>query len=294
MLQINASIAKHHKNIWCVYRTKHLRQYDAECFLTELDAEFEPVSDKRLFAENKNTAFEDIRLFSFGDRLLAFYNYLPFMENVGWGKRYAVGFGELDTEKGIIKNQIAISSQSKQSNERDWVPFVADNELYMVTDIEPFLRVVKIGSISFPLILEETYLSTQKTQEWAFGKLMGGTPLLGEPGADDGWLYGFIHSFRPNENEFKYFYYYTVARYNHSDKRFEYYPIPLPYIDEEPDEEYEMLWKRSNGKHRKVIFPIGIMHHEDGLMVSFGKDEVSSYTEHFTWDRIKNYFKDIT
>ncbi len=82
MLQINASIARHNQKIWCAYRTQHLYKRNAECILMELSNEFEPVSDKWLTAENNNTAFEDIRLFVYRDKLLAFYNYLPLMLNV--------------------------------------------------------------------------------------------------------------------------------------------------------------------------------------------------------------------
>lgn len=290
MLQINASITKHDEKIWCAYRTQHLYHYNAECFLNELDSEFEPVSDKRLIAENNNTAFEDIRLFPFKDKLLAFYNYLPFTENVGWKIEYAVGYGEVDVETGVIKNQVSLRSLSKRFHEKNWSPYIFNDELFMVTDFDPFLRVIKIEPIGETPHFEEVFMSTERTIGWEYGELRGGTPLISEPDTTDGWLYGFIHSFLPDQQGFKRYYYYTVVRYNHADKHFEYYPFPLPYLDEEPDEEYEMLWQRSNGRHCKVIFPIGIMHHNNGVMVSFGKDDVASHTEYFSWDRIKKFF----
>ncbi|MFD2148668.1 hypothetical protein [Mucilaginibacter antarcticus] len=70
----------------------------------------------------------------------------------------------------------------------------------------------------------------------------------------------------------------------------DFYPEPLSYEDDRPDASYELLWKYSNNKSIKVIFPIGIMHHEDGVMVSFGKDDVASFTQYFTWDLITNLF----
>jgi hypothetical protein len=231
MLQINASITKHHDRTWCAYRTKHLYHYNAECFLTELNSDLEPISDKRLFAENNNTAFEDIRLFSFKNKLLAFYNYLPFQENIGWTIKYAVGFGEVDIETGIIKNQVSLRTLSKRFDEKNWSPYIFDGELFMVTDFDPFLRVIKITGIGGQVHFEEISISASKTNGWQFGELRGGTPLINQPDADDGWLYGFIHSFRPDENGFKRYYYYTVVRYNHSRTYFEYHPFPLPYID---------------------------------------------------------------
>jgi len=290
MLQINASIARHHNKIWCAFRTQHLYHFNAECVLTELDSDFEPISDKMLIAENNNTAFEDIRLFSFKDKLLAFYNYLPFTEKDGWRIQYGTGFGEVDIKTGVIKNQTSLRGLSRRWEEKNWSPYVYNDDLFMITDFDPFLRVIKISYNNEAIIAGEVHLASKKTSGWQYGELRGGTPLLEEPGANDGWLYGFIHSFLPDEKGFKRYYYYTIVRYNHLNKYFEYHPNPLPMLDEEPNEEYMMLWKHSNGGHFKVVFPIGIMHHEHGVLVSFGKDDVSSYTEYFSWKRIKKLF----
>jgi len=84
MLEINASITKHENKIWCVYRTYHLYQFDSKSFLTELDHDLNTLSSIPLKSENGNTAFEDVRLFSAGDNILAFYTYLPLNENGGW------------------------------------------------------------------------------------------------------------------------------------------------------------------------------------------------------------------
>jgi hypothetical protein len=163
----------------------------------------------------------------------------------------------------------------------------------MITDFDPFLRVIKIDYHGDKVIAEEVYLSSEKTKGWSYGELRGGTPLLPRPDQSEGrMLYGFVHSFLPDDNGFKRYYYYTAVRYNPLDKIFEYHPNPLPYNDEEPDEEYDALWLRSNGKKRKVIFPTGIMHHDEGVMVSFGKDDVLSYTEYFSWERIGSLFNE--
>jgi hypothetical protein len=163
----------------------------------------------------------------------------------------------------------------------------------MVTDFDPFLRVIKIGTVGGLADPEEVFLCDQRTRGWAFGELRGGTPLLSEPDDDDGWLYGFIHSYKTYDQGFQRFYYYTIARFSHVSKIFEYYPQPLAYVDDEADEDYDLLWKYSNNKKLKVIFPIGIMHHDEGVVVSFGKDDVSSFTEYFSWQRIKSYFNSI-
>jgi len=293
MLQINASIARHHDKTWCVFRTQHLYNFNAENILTELDKNLEPISDKPLIAENNNTAFEDIRLFSFKGKLLAFYNYLPFQENIGWKIIYAVGYGEIDLETGILKNQVSMRGASKRFHEKNWSPYNYQDELFMVTDFDPFLRVIKIDLFNEQSKVTEIFLSPLQTKGWAYGELRGGTPLITKPGTDDGWYYGFIHSFLPDEMGFQRNYYYTIVRYSHIHKYFEYHPQPLPYADDEPDEDYTLLWRLSNGRRFKVIFPIGIMHHEDGVMVSFGKDDVCSYYEYFSWDKIEELFATV-
>jgi len=295
MLQINASIAKHQERVWCAYRTTHLYpepfwHYDSKSLLVELNDNLEPISSTPLQAENKNTAFEDIRLFSFKDKLLAFYHYLPRVEEKRWDIIYAIGFGEVDLVSGMIKNQTSLRQLSKRPHEKNWTPYVYNDELFMVTDFDPFLRVIKIDTTVDKLSMEEVYMSDQKTKSWEFGEIRGGTPLMCQPGTEDGWLYGFVHSFRAKEHGFGRYYYYTIVKYNHILKQFEYHPKPLPYLDEDPDEDYEMLWRYSNRKNSKVIFPMGIAHADDGVIVSFGKDDVISFTEYFSWDRIKKLF----
>lgn len=289
MLQINASIAKHDNRIWCSYRTQHLYDYDSESFIEELDSEFETISSKRLVAENQNTAFEDVRLFSFGGKLLAFYTYFPF--NMGeWTWIYGVGYGEVDLESGMIKNQVSLRDLSRRDNEKNWCPYNYKGELFMLTDFDPFLRVIKIDQIGQANSAKEFFKSAKNTEGWAYGELRGGTPLISKPGDKDSYFYGFAHSYRRGENGFERNYYYTAVKFNHVSQCFQYCPVPLPYDDKEVNEDYDLLWRYSNDKTLKVIFPIGIMHHNEGVAVSFGKDDVSSHIEYFSWEHIESMF----
>ncbi|MES2376035.1 MAG: hypothetical protein V4553_05640 [Bacteroidota bacterium] len=290
MLQINASLAKHNEKIWCTYRTQHLFKFDSKSYIVELNNSFEPISVKKLKTENNNTAFEDVRLFSAGKSLLAFYTYFPFKPEGGWLWQFGVGFGIVNEEKGIIEKQLSLRPFAKREHEKNWSPYIFNDELFMITDYDPHVRVIKLGTLDEPYNIQEYYNSSVKTIGWKYGELRGGTPLLQHPNRNDGWLYGFIHSYLNNNNGFKRYYYYTAVRFNHLTKIIEYYPQPLSYEDETPDEEYELLWKYSNQRSIKVIFPIGIIHQNDGVVVSFGKDDVASFTQHFNWDFIDNLF----
>lgn len=294
MLQINASIAGHNEKIYCTYRTQHLYNFDSESYLAELNNELEPVSYKRLIAENNNSAFEDVRLFSVGNSLLAFYTYFPFDEDGGWKWEYGVGFGVVDPEFGIIREQVSLRPLSKRIHEKNWVPYVHKNELFMVTDFDPYLRVIKIDSDNKIYGPEELFMSAEKTPGWEYGEIRGGTPLIKNPDSSGNWLYGFVHSYLSNHKGFYRYYYFTAVRYSHTTKIFQYHPEPLSYPDETEDEEYQSLWEYHNKGSLKVIFPIGIMHHDEGVIVSFGKDDICSYTEYYSWDHIQSLFETVS
>jgi hypothetical protein len=289
MVQINASIALHQDRIWCTYRTRNLYQFDSISYIAELNDDLEQIADRRLIAENGNTAFEDVRLYSAGSSLFAFYTYFPFDGKGSWDWVYGVGFGKIDINTGIIKNQVSLRPLSKRYHEKNWIPYVSEGILYMITDFDPFLRIIKIGVLEFEPFLEEVYFSDAITLGWAYGEVRGGTPLLQNP--HDGLLYGFVHSYLLNYMGFKRYYYYTVIRFNPATKTIELHPEPLSYEDEEPDEDYKDLWDLSNNCSLKVIFPIGIMLYDDGVLVSFGKDDVCSFTNHFSWIYLMTFFK---
>jgi len=291
MLQINASIARHNQKVYCAFRTQHLDNYDARSYLTELDEDLNVISDKKLTAANNNTAFEDIRLFSCGESLIAFYNYLPIIHGK-WEWQYAVGFGTVDPESGIIKNQISLRHLSKRFHEKNWTPYIFEGQLYMITDFDPYLRIVKIEvSDDQEMRSKEIHQSSIKTDSWNFGEIRGGTPLIYPEGTDNNWQYCFVHSFLPEHNGFNRYYFFTVLRFDPQTKEIEYYPNPLPYEEEEPDEDYILLWRLTNRMAFKVIFPIGIMNHDEGVIVSFGKDDVCSYTQYYTWKYIQDLFQ---
>lgn len=290
MLEINASIVAHKQRFWCTYRTEHLFNYDAGTVLTELDANFTPITECKLKAGNDNTAFEDVRLFSTGDQLLAFYTYLPKIEDGGWSWKFGVGVGKIDLQSGKIIDQISLRHLGRREHEKNWCPYIVDNEIFLLTDYEPLIRIVKLGKIDADWTPEEFYLAKKFTVGWNYGEIRGGTPLLPNPSSDDGWRYGFVHSYLVSYNKFARYYFFTAVRFNHYTKELEYHPHPLKCDYESTHEHYDELWKYSNNRILKVIFPVGIMPYEDGVLVSFGVDDVTSVTNHFTWKYLEALF----
>ncbi|MDN5283944.1 MAG: hypothetical protein JWR38_218 [Mucilaginibacter sp.] len=188
--QINVSIAKHKEKIWCAYRTRNLDDYDSISELTELSNDFRPLGSKRLIAENNHTAFEDVRLFSVGELLMAFYTFLPNLAGFGYQFIYSVGFGLVDVNLGVIKNQISLRRLSKRIHEKNWVPYIYNDELFLITDFDPFLRVIKLSDKSGKLVLCEEFLSSERSKVWKYGEVRGGTPLIANPNNSEKWLYG--------------------------------------------------------------------------------------------------------
>lgn len=290
MLQINASVVLHQDKYWCAYRTQNLFRFNSFSFISELNEDLDPVSNKPLIAANGNPAFEDVRLFSTGDTLLAFYTYMPKTET-GWIWHFGVGYGEVDAITGVIKNQVSLRSFSKRKEEKNWVPYIYNNEVFVITDFDPFLRILKVRNSRGETDINEIYLSTDKTKGWPYGEIRGGTPLIAPPGPVSNWLYGFVHSHLSNNNGYRRFYYYTAVRFDPLTKRVEYHQPPLHYDDSDIDSKYTLLWHKSNKRELKVIFPIGIMHYNNGIIVSFGKDDVCSYTDFFSWEYIYSLFE---
>jgi hypothetical protein len=292
MFEINASIVKHKARIWCAYRTDNLYQYDAKSFISELDEDFNLLTNIKLVIENKNPAFEDVRLFSAGDNLLALFTYLPINDIGGWDWRYGVGLGIVDTNSGVIKSYISLRQYSTRYHEKNWCPYIYNDYIYVVTDWYPHVRILEIGQINKPFDIHEVFFSNQKQLEWAYGEIRGGTPLISCPESDDGWVYGFVHSSLQNHEGYDRYYYFTAVRLHYEKKKVEIYPQPLDHFDNDKiDHNYNSLWNLSNNKRLKVIFPMGIMDHDSGVIVSFGKDDVESVTEYYTWTYLRGLFE---
>lgn len=160
-----------------------------------------------------------------------------------------------------------------------------------ITDFSPFVRVIKIFNKSGQLILKEDYLATDETQNWKYGQIRGGTPLISPINLKTEWVYGFIHSHLSDHNGYDRYYFYTAVRFNHRTKEMQYYKMPLGEANDTIDEELLRLWHQSTNGRMKVVFPAGIMNYKDGVMVSFGVDDISSKLKYFKWDDIINLFE---
>lgn len=289
--KINASLASSENGIFSVYRTKNLFGYNSFSYLLKLNKKFEIISQIALKPSNNNTAFEDVRLFTVGERTFAFYTYLPYINGM-WKWEFGVGFGTIDSEKGILTNQLSLRKYGKKGHNKNWIPYFINGELYLITDFAPYLRVLKIFNKSGNLVLSEDYISNIITDEWDYGDIRGGTPLIAPEKSRTNWRYGFIHSYLPNYKGYSRYYFYTIVRFNHITKEFNIYKAPVGEANNEfNNDDFTGLWKINTGGKLKVVFPMGIMNFEDGVVVSMGIDDVTSTLKFFKWSKIINLFK---
>lgn len=293
-LYINASIAIHNNRVWCVYRSEQYNLYSSVTYLTELDKDFKPISHKILVPENENPAFEDVRIFSYQGELLAIYTYLAGSPDTGWLFNNAAAYGVIDTDNGIITRQQSFRCYSKRVFEKNWTPACWNGELYFITDFAPKIRILKAVGVPGNFVLHEYYNAYQPTQNWDLGELRGGTPFIACPVQKSNWLYGFIHSFFVKEINHRptRIYHYTIARINFLDFRFEYYPKPIGYWENETSKEYDRLVALGANCYYNMqcVFPMGIMDDGNGVWMSYGKDDCVSRLKFFSWEYLISLF----
>ncbi len=286
-LKINSSIVQFNSKYYCAYRTDHMDEFDAKNYVTILDENLNPLTHIKLTAENGNTAFEDIRLFIFNNQLLALYTYLPQTGPDKWVWENGIGIGEFDAKNGKLINQQSLRHLANGVQEKNYVPYIHNDTLYIITNFDPKLRIIEVtGDVGF-FNFKEFFKSTEKTKGWDFGQLRGGTPFIKCPKKNDNWQYSFIHSstYLPNGNFVSRFYVYTVLRFDPTTYTFEYYKKPMGYSTNEVD---------NNGKSTsmpnkrnlaiKVVFPMGVTQYENGVLISYGKDDCVSRLKFYFWD----------
>ncbi|NVO09047.1 MAG: hypothetical protein HXX16_03705 [Bacteroidales bacterium] len=294
LLKINTSIAENKGRLWCAYRTRRIQELDTAHYITELNKDIEPINHTKLDATNENPVFEDVRLFSFQDNLLAFYTYLAGSPEMGWLWMCAVGMGIIDTQTGRITQQQSFRCYGKRIHEKNWTPVEWNERLFIITDFAPRIRILEAMGKPGNFILSECYNAKIETKSWSFGEIRGGTPFVSFPKQKSDWRYGFVHSVIYDYSKPKLFrtYYYTIARINLSDFTFQYYPDPIGIWEEENTEEYTRLSKLGSNENynMKCVFPMGLVNYDEGVLLSYGKDDCVSRLKYFSWDFLLSLF----
>lgn len=289
LYKINASICQLNEENWCAYRIGNLDEYDAQNYLTKLNHSFEPIAHIKLKGNNGNTAFEDVRLFVYKAELIALYTYLPKVGEDSWEFAYGVGLGVVNRKNGNIIKQQSLRKYSKTLHSKNWVPYIHNEELYIVTDFSPHLRILRAsgnpGNFSFRELL------VNDAVHWDYGQIRGGTPFF--TNSNQKWLYSFVHShiFLPNGiGKIKY-YLYTIVRLCPESKVIQIGNKYLQYSTDEQKKGYKDIWlSATRNTGMKVVFPMGVIKYPDGVLLSYGKDDCISRMKYYSWDFIHSLF----
>lgn len=291
--KINPSISFYKDRYWCIHRTNNLNK-GCQNYLTEFDVSFNLISSKPITTNCKNDAIEDLRLFLFNDALLVIYTFLPYEDN-HWKFQYSVGIGLVEVETGILSMQQSLRNFSKRFHEKNWTPLIYSDSLYLVTEFAPITRVLQGTGEIGNMVFREIQVSPPKNIEWYYGEIRGGTPFIPDPKSKV-WQYSFIHSSMrlPNGHSVTRFYVYSILRLNVISFDFEIYRMPLGYSKtSDISLEDSITWqKTSGGEFFRVVFPMGIANYDDGLVMSYGKNDYQSRLVYYSWDEIHRFFNE--
>lgn len=261
------------------------RSYDPETASTDgiffvwLDKDFnltsEPTALKRIgeVAVDPSRA-QDPRLIVVNEHLyLVYSNTYPEPINTS---RMIVGEIEEDADNGFRisfpSNLLQYQGQIQSRKEKNWVPFVYENQLFLAYSLQPH-------RILMP-ILETTscipICSTIGTIEWKWGYLFGGTPALR---VGDSYL-SFFHSNKVmstvHSND-RMMNHYFMGAYTFDAK----YPFAINAISPQPivaKTFYEgEMYEGKTWKPLRVVFPAGIVVDDNFVWVSYGRQD------HETW-----------
>ncbi len=211
---------------------------------------------------------EDARLLRVGHRIFIFFNDRPLLQTPG---KFAMYFGELIEEQGIfvLKGPAKFLNYPHANQiEKNWSPFSSGDNIYVIYSDQP--RVILQVDLNTGYCQEAT--RTNVNWQWNWGEIRGGTPayLL-----DDAFLTFFHSSFPAKTSKGRA---YVMGAYTFDkDPPFSVRTMtPWPLGD---------LTDYTEENSPKVVFPGGMVVHDDVIHVAWGKADKQIFIT--TFDRKK-------
>ena len=230
--------------------------------VVKLDQNFDPTTPfQTLKTPYSPSQAEDPRIFKFRKKFYVLYGDTTDGTQYGVRRLYV---GELKEEKKIfsIHNIVRLDYDNGSHAEKNWMPFVKDDELYFVYSVSPH-KILKVN----PDTGESTVFSeTPMPLPWSHGIIRGSTPAIH---LGDGEYLSFIHSSAPNEPTFwkkKPMNYYYMGAYLFEDEP----PFKVKAISSGPYVHPEFY---TSSNRKMVIFPAGLIRNGNQLFVSYGEND---------------------
>ena len=243
---------------------------------------------------DKNPAFEDLRMFLWKGRVMVLYTYLPLNKLANHLWKYRLGISELDLGAGTLIHQQSLHTIGLAEQEKNWVPIIINSKLHLVSNFAPFLRIVEIWGEIGALQFKETFLAREKTPVWDYGEIRGGTQFISPPfSAKIPWQYSFVHSHinLPNGNNHSRHYFYTIMRINTNTFEIEIYAQPLNFsVQEDHPSLHSPYHLPRKDPTINVVFPMSAVESDDGVILSYGKDDCISQLKYYSWAYLVSLF----
>ncbi len=217
-----------------------------------------PVTRERFAQGNNLGTGQDPRLFWWKNEVWVLFNAL---NNAIAGSPRRMVLAKLsEKEDGYFKlTEAKFLSYGSGPFEKNWPPFLVDNELYLLYNTDPH-QVIKPDLVTGKC----TLVAETKIFPWQRGHVRGGTPAL--PYGENEFI-SFFHSskrYRYLNNDWRQIY--VMGAYTFSNKA----PFAVTrYTPEAMDS--KGFYDQSN--HWKIIFPTGLVLDDDYAYVSMGRND---------------------
>ncbi len=233
---------------------------------------FEPISKPQLLDVRENYHLvppqeEDPRVFSYNGEIYLIYNDNPIVSRPRNIDRRDIYIAKLS----YINNRFVVSSPVKLVHpdmydkrlwEKNWVPFVWNNQLLLGYSINPheILSGDLQSGICTPLYITGT------AETWLYGVRRGGTPAS----LVDGQYLAFFHSGKPMASPasgHRKMWHYFMGAYTFADSP----PFNITKISTIPINDKEFYVKSDSPK--RVIYPGGYVVSGENIYLAYGKDD---------------------
>lgn len=211
-----------------------------------LDSDFQPVGEPQILWDLPS---EDGRLFTRENQL-----FLCFNDRISHFRRIFVVELQWGGGSFIAAPRQQLSFNAKRT-EKNWSPFIWNEEICFIYTISPF-QMVQIGANGLCHLLPSKFPAIR----WRWGELRGGSQAI--PISDREYI-TFFHSSVSNENCVRYF---MGAMTFSADP-----PFSITGMSQEPI--VGSGFYTSDDKSRQIIYPAGVVMEGDFFYLSYGKDD---------------------
>lgn len=245
-----------------------------------LNENFDPISQPRLILQDY---FADPRAFKVGDQIYLCCGSPRDKEEKTCLESAKLNLSHLffKHKKGLQSSRpIPLSVHSQNKFEKNWVPFVYEEEIYFLYSINP-QRIVKANLTTG--FCEDIYRKNYAI-DWKYGPIRGGTPAL----LVDGHYLAFFHSSLLGREIDCYRYF--IGAYQFSSVP----PFELKKISEKPfihHDFYSSPFGELTGS--QVLFPGGFIIKEDKIILFYGENDVAIKIMTLDKEKLLNSLKDV-